>query len=147
MFSRALVFAASMILSTQAFASAFDSLDDQKLQGEAYSLLVKNADSIRLTGDVHSHERLSTIIDKVEAYYRELEEVLMAGGDIETDMKSNISHVDTQCKVAEGSQSAKCDLTIAYIPLGETTVRFTVTLDETKTPVAVDAMAEVFRGD
>ncbi len=147
MFCRAFVFAACLAFSAQAFASAFDSLEDQKLQGEAYSLLVKNADSIRLTGDVYSNERLSTIVGKVEDYYRELEDVLMVGGDIETDMKSNISHVDTQCEIAKDSRSAKCDLIIAYLPLGETTVRFHVTLDETKVPVAIDSTAEVFRGD
>ncbi|GEM_PF-2044364 len=144
MFLRVLLTVASLFLAVQAHASAFDSLNDQKLQGDAYDLLKSQSENVRLVGDVHADEKLSAILAQVDDYEREMLEVLQNGGDIEKDMKSSIRLVDNECKVT--GARATCDLTITYRPIGETTVRFTVTLDETQKPVAVDGIAEVFRG-
>ncbi|MDG0815955.1 metalloproteinase domain-containing protein [Bdellovibrio svalbardensis] len=139
--------ALSLLLSTQAHASAFDSIKDQDMQASAYSLLVKNADQISLRGDIREGEKLAPIVASVEEYYRQIEEVLMNGGNLETDLKSNIDHVDTRCERNETKKAAQCDLTIQFKPLGETTVRFNVGLDSDDKAVDISSTAEVFRGD
>lgn len=138
--------ALSLLISTQAYASAFDSLADQELQASAYSQLVKNAANMRLRGDIREGEKMTSIVNEVEDYNHELEEILMNGGDIEKDMKSNIDHTDVKC-VKIQSQRAQCDLIIQYKPLGETTVRFVVGLDSEGKAVGVSGMADVMRGD
>lgn len=142
--------ALSLLVSTQAHASAFDSLADQELQTSAYSLLVKNANSIGLSGDIHKGEKLTSILAQVEDYNHQLGEVLMNGGDIEKDIKSNIDHTDIKCVKLENSvagNSAQCDLIIQYKPLGETTVRFVVVLDSEGKAAGIGGNAEVMRGD
>ena len=62
------VFLMSFVFATQASASAFDSLNDQKLQEQALTLLEQNAASMRLTGDVRPEEKLTEILAKVQAY-------------------------------------------------------------------------------
>lgn len=142
--------ALSLLISTQAHASAFDSLADQELQTSAYSLLVKNAGSIGLNGDIHKGEKLASIVGEVEEYNRQLGEVLMNGGDIEKDIKSNIDHTDIKCVKLENSvagKAAQCDLIIQYKPLGETTVRFLIVLDSEDKAAGIGGAAEVMRGD
>lgn len=141
-----LLFAAT----TQAHASAFDSLADQELQASAYSLLVKNADSITLRGDIHEGEKLTSILAKVEEYNRQLEEVLMNGGDIEKDMKSNVDHTDVKCVKLQSpiaGQNAQCTLIIQFKPLGEIGVSFLVGLDSAGNAATIGDFAEVSRGD
>lgn len=140
----------SLLLSTQAHASAFDSLADQDIQASAYSLLVKNADKITLRGDIHEGEKLTTILASIEDYNRQLEEVLMNGGDIEKDIKSNIDHTDVKCSklpVPTAGQNTQCNLTIQFKPLGETTVRFLVGLDSENKAITIGEIADVMRGD
>lgn len=138
--------ALSLLISTQAYASAFDSLADQELQASAYSLLLKNADNMKIRGDISADEKLASIVNEVEAYNQELTEVLMNGGNIETDMKSNIDHTDVKC-VKIQSQRAQCDLTIQYKPMGETTVRFTIGLNSEGKATSVSDVADIIRGD
>lgn len=138
--------ALSLLISTQAYASAFDSLADQELQASAYSQLVKNAANMGLRGDISAEEKLISIVNAVEDYNHELAEVLMNGGDIEKDMKSNIDHTDVKCVKVQG-QTAQCDLIIQYKPLGETTVRFMVGLNSEGKATSVSGMADVMRGD
>lgn len=142
--------ALSLLISTQVYASAFDSLTDQELQASAYSLLVKNAGNVKLRGDIREGEKLTSIVNEVEEYNRQLEEVLMRGGDIEKDIKSDIDHTDVKCvKIQDqlAGQTAQCDLIIQYKPLGETTVRFIVGLDSEGKAVGISGMADVMRGD
>lgn len=142
--------ALSLMLSSQAHASAFDSLADQELQASAYSLLVKNADSITLRGDIHEGEKLSSILAKVTEYTSQLEEVLMNGGDIEKDIKSNIDHTDVKCVKLQNpiaGQNAQCTLIIQFKPMGETGVRFLVGLDSAGNAATIGDFAEVMRGD
>lgn len=136
----------SLLISTQAYASAFDSLADQELQASAYSLLLKNAGSMKIRGDISAGEKLAPIVNQVEEYNQELAEVLMNGGNIETDMKSNIDHTDVKCIKAQ-NQTAQCDLIIQYKPLGETTVRFTVGLSSEGKAASISETADVIRGD
>lgn len=142
--------ALSLLFTTQAHASAFDSLADQELQASAYSLLLKNADNISLRGDIHEGEKLASILANVENYTRELEEVLMNGGDIEKDMKSNVDHFDIKCIKLQNpiaAQNAQCTLIIQYKPLGETGVRFLVGLDSEGKAASIGETADVMRGD
>lgn len=136
----------SFTFATQASASAFDSLNDQKLQEQALTLLEQNAGSMRMSGDVHSHEKLTDILAKVQAYNDEILTRLSEGRDLE-DMKSAVSHTDTKCTVDQGGRSAVCNLLITFRPLGETNVRFYVDLDESGNAVGISNTADISRGD
>ena len=138
--------ALSLLISTQAYASAFDSLADQELQASAYALLLKNAGNMKIRGDISAGEKLVTIVNEVEEYNQELAQVLMDGGNIETDMKSDIDHTDVKC-VKVQSQTAQCDLIILRKPMGETTVRFMVGLNSEGKAASVSDAADVMRGD
>lgn len=138
--------ALSLLISTQAYASAFDSLADQELQASAYALLLKNAGNMKIRGDISAGEKLVTIVNEVEEYNQELAQVLMDGGNIETDMKSDIDHTDVKC-VKVQSQTAQCDLIIQRKPMGETTVRFMIGLSAEGKAASVSDVADVMRGD
>lgn len=134
------------VFATQAHASAFDSLNDQKLQEQALTLLEKNASSMRMSGDVHDNEKLTDILDKVKAYHDEILKRLEEGRDLE-NMESAISNVDTKCQIQAGEKTADCTLFISYRPLGETGIQFTVLLDAEKNAVDIVGGALVSRGD
>lgn len=136
----------SFVFSTQAFASAFDSLNDQKLQEQALTLLEQNAASMRLTGDVRAEEKLTEILAKVQAYNDEILTRLSEGQDLE-NMTSAVSHTDTKCSIDHGGKSAVCNLLISYRPLGETNVRFHVDLDDAGNAVGISNTADITRGD
>lgn len=135
-----------LVLATQAHASAFDSLDDQKLQEQALSLLEQNKDSIRMTGDVHASEKLSDILGQIDKYNEEIMKRLEEGRDLE-DMESNVSTVDTKCAIQKDEKTAQCDLLITFKPLGETNINFTVVLDSEKNAVSIVELVTVARGD
>ncbi|MGE9745865.1 metalloproteinase domain-containing protein [Bdellovibrio bacteriovorus] len=136
----------SFVFSTQAFASAFDSLNDQKLQEQALTLLEQNAASMRLTGDVRAEEKLTEILAKVQAYNDEILTRLSEGQDLES-MTSAVSHTDTKCSIDQGGKSAVCNLLITYRLLGETNVRFHVDLDDAGNAVGISNTADITRGD
>lgn len=141
-----IVLALPFLFAAQAQASAFDSLNDQKLQEQAYTLLENNADSIRMSGDVHDSERLSDILGKVKTYNDEILKRLEEGRDIE-NLESPISGVDTKCQIQQDEKSADCTLFISYRPMGETGVQFTVLLDAQKNAVDIIRSVLVSRGD
>ncbi|MEK2645552.1 metalloproteinase domain-containing protein [Bdellovibrio sp. BCCA] len=141
-----IVLALPFLFAAQAQASAFDSLNDQKLQEQAYTLLENNADSIRMSGDVHDSERLSDILGKIKAYNDEILKRLEEGRDIE-NLESPISNVDTKCQVQQDEKSADCTLFISYRPMGETGIQFTVLLDAQKNAVDIIRSVLVSRGD
>ncbi|MFV8257440.1 metalloproteinase domain-containing protein [Bdellovibrio bacteriovorus] len=136
----------AFVFSTQAFASAFDSLNDQKLQEQALTLLEQNADTMLIDGDVRPDEKLTDILAKVQAYNDEILTRLAEGQNLE-DMTSSVSHTDTKCSVQKSGRTAVCNLLITYRPLGETNIRFTVDLDDAGNAVGISNTADVTRGD
>ncbi|AFY02973.1 hypothetical protein [Bdellovibrio bacteriovorus] len=136
----------SFVFASQASASAFDSLNDQKLQEQALTLLEQNAGTMRMSGEVHSHEKLTDILAKVQAYNEEILTRLSEGQDLE-DMKSAVSHTDTKCTIDQDGRSAVCNLLISYRPLGETNVRFYIDLDDAGNAVGISGTADITRGD
>jgi hypothetical protein len=136
-----------LLASQGAFASAFDSLNDQELQEASYKLLVLNKDKISISGDIRSDETLSSILLDVEKYNQSIEELLSGGGDLETELKSNISSVDAKCALNSEKSAANCNLTITFFPLGETSILYSVGLDKNQKAVSISSRAEVVRGD
>lgn len=144
-----MLFASLVVLFSisQASASAFDSIKDQELQASAYGVLNKNAQTVGLEGDIKNGERLTDILKVVNAYTEELEEVILNGGDLEKDMKSNIQHIDIKCVRAANLETAKCALMIQFKPLGETAVEFTVKINAQDQAEEIIGNALVSRGD
>ncbi|KHD87498.1 MAG: hypothetical protein OM95_14095 [Bdellovibrio sp. ArHS] len=134
-----------LMFSSQAFASAFDSLNDQKLQGEAYSKLLSEAQNITISGDIHEGEKLTTILKAAEDYHAEMLDLLERGESIE-DMKSPVSSVDTQCKINAQKTGAECIVFINFKPLGETAIIFSVELNEKQEVISISNRAEISRG-
>lgn len=144
------LFLLPFVFATQAHASAFDSLNDQKLQEQAMKILARNASAIdvlgEVSGDVHADEKLVTTLKEIESHNEELLNKLAEGGDIE-NLESRIMQIDTKCKKQEGETSANCDLLITYRPLGEKNVNFKVFLDKTGDVIAIDKKVVISRGD
>lgn len=135
-----------LFATTQVQASAFDSLNDQQLQEQAYSLLENNAASIRMSGDVHDNEKLTDILSKVKARNEEIMKRLEEGRDLE-NLESPISNVDTKCEVQSDKKSADCTTFISYSPMGETGIQFKVILDAQGNAVDIVRNVLVSRGD
>lgn len=134
-----------LVLASQAQASAFDSLNDQKLQEQAMALLKGNAAAIEMTGDVHPHEKLSDIIKEIDLYNEELLSRIADGQDIE-NMKSRIRSVDTKCIIQQSEKAALCDLMIIY-RLGDQNINFKVLLNAENNAIAIENKVVVSRGD
>lgn len=141
-----IVLALPFIFAAQAHASAFDSLNDQKLQEQALTLLEQNAGNMTLSGDVLKTEKLTDILAPLKKFHEEVLKRLEEGRDLE-DLESNISHTDTTCVIQKNQKTAVCDLLIAYNPMGETNVEFKVLLDKDKNAVAIIGGALISRGD
>lgn len=136
-----------MAMSLQVQASAFDSLEMQKLQEQSIELLRQQADQDRITmqGDVHPGEKLSDIFRAIDAYYDELFDAINFGIGLD-ELTSPIQGVETKCAI-HSKKVAICELIITYRPLGETYIEFIVNLDSSQKAVSVKPIVDVSRGD
>lgn len=139
-----------LVFAVQAQASAFDSLNDQKLQSQAVRLLFQNGAAIdalgEVTGDVRVGEKIMDTVKEIEAHNEEFLNTLGDGGDIE-NLKSRIAAVDTKCVKQSNAKAAICDLLITYKPLGEKNVQFKVFLNASGDAVTIDQKVVISRGD
>lgn len=136
--------AMSLSISSQSLASAFSSEEMQKIEEQAYEALVNEAPRMSLTGDVRSEEKLTDLLKEVDDYATELENVLMVGGDIETDLKSSIQATSVTCSMKE-SRIAKCYLEVLY-KLGDQAIEFDVLVDKDNKVLLTSKVAIVHRG-
>ncbi len=94
---------------------------------KAAQLLEKNAGRIKLNGDVHKGERLTTILNRTRA-------------------QSEASSV--YCEMFPRGIAARCMVVIAHRPMGETALTFYVSLDKNKMPETImENRVNVSRGD
>lgn len=108
---------------------------------EVTTLLGKNVDSLKLTGDVHPGEKLRPIL-------QELADHITAFIAQDEESNSNIKDIRFACDVRKSQAFARCDLSISYHPMGETALLFDVTINKDSLPEGiVGSRIEVSRGD
>lgn len=128
---------------------AIDAVDSkhQDFNTQAFELLVKNADAMKLEGDMHPGEKLKPILDDLGDFLASHLFAIM--GDDPDDYTGSIKSFTADCTpTTQSSLSSKCVLIIQYKPLGETGLTFFVSLDKDKKPERIiENRVQISRGD
>ena len=119
----------------------------QDITTQAFELLVKNVDTLKIEGDVNPGEKLKPILDELDDYLAA--HIFLFIGDEPENYKGPIKSFSANCKpLTERALSAKCELFIQYKPIGETGLVFYVGLDKDKKPQSIlENRAQISRGD
>ena len=135
------------LTGTGSFAADAIDYKQQDFTTQAFELLVKNVDSIKLEGDIKPGEKLKPILDELGDFLAA--HIFLFAGDDPEDYKGPIKSFTADCKQAsERSLSAKCELFIQYKPLGETGIIFYIGLDKDKKPQSIlNNRVQISRGD
>ncbi len=122
-----------------------------ELTNKAFELLVKNRDSLIMTGDISADEKLQPLFDDLgEFISHKLFSVMY---DDDEDYTGRIRNFTAACeKLTDRNSTALCKLIIQYKPLdkllSETALSFHVNLDKDSQPESiVENLVAVSRGD
>lgn len=143
-----LLLAILMTITASASIAANDAeYKQQDLSNQAFELLVKNVDTVKLEGDIRPGEKLKPILDDLGDYLAAHIFIIM--GDDPDDYTGSIKSFSADCKqLTERALSAKCELFIQYKPIGETGIVFYVGLDKDKKPLSIlENRVQISRGD
>ena len=135
------------IIGTASFAANETDNKQQDLNTQAFELLIKNVDIIKLEGDIKPGEKLKPILDELGDYLAA--HIFLMMGDDPDDYTGPIKSFSADCKqLTEPARSAKCELFIQYKPIGETGIVFNVGLDKDKKPQSIlENRVQISRGD
>lgn len=125
-----------VLFSLVSFAEKATVSENKELETQAFELLGKNVDSLKLEGNVNPDEKLRPIIeDLANLMYEQMNGLSMMSSE-ENNYKGNIKDYIANCR--EGAdQSAECKLIIQYKPLGEIGITFIVGLDNNRKPESI----------
>ena len=114
---------------------------------QAFELLVKNVDTLKIEGDINPGEKLKPILDELGDYLAA--HIFLFIGDDPENYTGPIKSFSADCKqLTERALSAKCELFIQYKPIGETGLVFYVGLDKDKKPQSIlGNRVQISRGD
>ena len=118
---------AAMVSVMALAATAQENNTSTPFHEKAAQLLQKNANRIKLEGDIHKGERISGILNRMRA-------------------QSEASSV--YCEMFPRGIAARCTVVIAHRPMGETGLTYYVSLDNNKMPETImENRVSVARGD
>lgn len=119
----------------------------QDFNTQAFELLVNNAESLKIKGDILPGEKLKPILDELGEFLAA--HIFLFFGDESEDYAGPIKSFTADCKqLSELNLSARCELIIQYKPLGETGITFYIGLDKDKKPQSIlENRVQISRGD
>ncbi len=135
------------VIGSASIATSETDTKQQDFTTQAFELLVKNVDTLKIGGDINPGEKLKPILDELGDYLAS--HIFLFMGDDPEDYNGPIKSFSADCKqLTERALSAKCELFIQYKPIGETGIAFYVSLDKDKKPQSIlFNRVQISRGD
>lgn len=144
----------NLMLSSLAVFFAFngfagDTIDfkQQDFNTQAFELLVKNIDKMKLEGEAKPGEKFKPILDELGNFIAN--HIFSVMADDTEGYTGPIKNFTADCTpLAELKLAAKCQIIIQYIPMGELGISFYVGLDKNKKPESIlENRVYITRGD